>query len=136
MHDDRARSGQDRIPYREIDVQLDTGAADELRTAGRQALPVVDTGTTGIWTGFRPDKIRSPISDGSRGPRSPMSGWGPLSQPPTSSAVGAGCPGGGVASSSRRECGAVDGLDADAPVLPFVLLFGCGPAPPLVARRV
>lgn len=46
------------IAYREIDVQADTTAADQLRAAGHQALPVIDAGNAGTWTGFQPDKIQ------------------------------------------------------------------------------
>lgn len=44
--------------YTEINIGQDATAADLLRAAGHQALPVVDAGTAGTWTGFQPDKLR------------------------------------------------------------------------------
>jgi glutaredoxin-like protein NrdH len=48
---------QQGTSYREIDVSIDKKAYETLQAAGHKSLPVVVT-SNGVWTGFRPEKIR------------------------------------------------------------------------------
>ena len=46
------------VPYRQIDVTVDTEASAMLRAAGYRQAPVVMAGDR-VWTGYRPDLLRT-----------------------------------------------------------------------------
>lgn len=46
------------VPYRQIDVTVDTEASAMLRAAGYRQAPVVMDGDR-VWTGYRPDLLRT-----------------------------------------------------------------------------
>lgn len=47
------------LVYSEVNIDQDQAAAHQLREAGHQALPVVDAGDAGTWSGFRPELINA-----------------------------------------------------------------------------